>query len=139
VEVIATLNLHAGLEDLRTIRKFLETELSTQHINPDTVYDIVFSVNEITTNVLVHGYSDEEGWLGVEIARKNHDLYLTIRDRAPAFDPTQLPTPDISLPLEQRPMGGLGVYLTKELMDHVSHQLTEDGGNALTLVKKSVF
>ncbi|HLF87371.1 MAG TPA: ATP-binding protein [Anaerolineales bacterium] len=139
MEVIATLNLHTGLEDLRTIRKFLETELTARHINPDTVYDVVFSVNEITTNVLVHGYPNEEGWLEVEIARKNHDLHITIRDRAPAFDPTNLPTPDISLPLEQRSLGGLGVYLVKELMDQVSYQLIEAGGNELTLVKKSVF
>lgn len=139
VEVIATLSLHAGLNDLKTIRTFVETELAARHVHPDMLYDIIFSLNEITTNVLVHGYPHEEGWMQITLACDHHDLYVTIRDQAPAFNPTHLPDPDITLPLELRPLGGLGVYLTKELMDQVSHRVTEDGGNEITLLKKAVL
>ena len=45
-------------------------------------------------------------------------------------------TSNLNLPLEKRPIGGLGVYLARQAMDEVHHRITSTGGNELTLVKR---
>lgn len=61
------------------------------------------------------------------------------RDQAPLFDPTNAPEPDMSLPLDLRPLGGLGVFLIRQYMDEMSYRVTPQGGNELTLVKREVL
>ncbi len=60
-----------------------------------------------------------------------------MRDRAPPFDPTRLPDPDLTLSLEERPVGRMGVFLTRQLVDAVTYRLTGEGGNELTLTKRA--
>jgi anti-sigma regulatory factor (Ser/Thr protein kinase) len=58
-----------------------------------------------------------------------------LRDEAPAFDPTQAPEPDITLPLHLRPVGGLGIFLARRLMDAMTYRRTSDQQNEVTLTK----
>ncbi len=67
------------------------------------------------------------------------DLLIRIRDRAPAFDPTAYPAPDLTVPLEQRKPGGFGIYLMRQVMDDVSYRRMPDGRNELLLVRRSAF
>jgi len=103
---------------------------------PRPIDDLVLAVDESATNIIMHGYRGQPGDIEVEIRRAPDAVVIYLRDRAPPFDPTRLPAPDVTLPLEQRPIGGLGVYLTRQLMDSVTHRLTSQGGNELTLIKK---
>jgi anti-sigma regulatory factor (Ser/Thr protein kinase) len=73
----------------------------------------------------------------VEVRQAGDDLAVTLRDRAPAFDPTLVPEPDVSLPLEQRPVGGLGIYLSRRLVDDMRYRARPGGGNETTLVKRA--
>lgn len=131
----STLRVDAHLDNLAAIRRFVEDAAEALDIDPATIGDIVQSVDESATNIIEHGYRGSPGMIEVEIKREGKALLAVLRDQAPPFDPTQRPPPDITLPLEQRPLGGLGVYLTKMFMDRVIHRVTPEGGNELTLVK----
>jgi serine/threonine-protein kinase RsbW len=65
-------------------------------------------------------------------------LVVCLRDHAPPFDPRSVLPPDPSLPLEVRPLGGMGVHLMKQLVDRVIHRVPPQGGNELTLVKNGI-
>jgi serine/threonine-protein kinase RsbW len=62
---------------------------------------------------------------------------VVIRDWGTRFDPLAVPTPDVSAPLEERPLGGLGLYLMRQTMDEVGFRFDEDDGNILTMVKRT--
>jgi serine/threonine-protein kinase RsbW len=128
----------AELKNLAAIRQFVEEQAEAFETNPDAIPDIIQAVDESTTNIVLHGYRGGPGSISVEVELAGDDLVVRLRDRAPTFDPTQVPPPDLTLPLETRPIGGLGVYLTRQMMDGVSHRALPQGGNELTLVKKAV-
>ena len=62
-------------------------------------------------------------------------VYVTFIDSGMPFDPLKKEDPDVTLPAEEREIGGLGIYMTKQAMDEVSYEY-KDGQNILTLVKK---
>lgn len=134
----AILRLDASLSDLEAIRNFIEDYAQGLKVDPSATYDILLSVTEMVTNIIVHGYRGKSGPVEIEITQQDDALVVFLRDEASPFDPTQVPTPDISLPLEQRPVGGLGVHLTREFMDRMSYRQGLQGGNELVLVKEGI-
>jgi anti-sigma regulatory factor (Ser/Thr protein kinase) len=132
----ATLSVTADLGNLEQIRRFVrEAALAAGAAAPDA-WDLVQAVDESATNVIVHGYRGAKGQLAVAVAIDGDRLVVRITDAAPAFDPTAVAAPDLGLPLERRPFGGMGVHLTRELTDEVRHRRPDGGGNELTLVKR---
>ncbi len=129
----------AGLDDLRSIRSFVEKELSARRVDPQIRDGLVFGANEVATNSLVHGYADQRGPLEVIVRQHGTAVWIILRDQAPPFDPTGLPDPDLTLPLEKRPMGGLGLYMTRQYVDQIRHRITAHNGNEVILVKQDVF
>ncbi|MEO7913057.1 MAG: ATP-binding protein, partial [Roseiflexaceae bacterium] len=90
------------------------------------------AVNEVATNIVVHGYRGRPGAIEIGLRRQGDSIEIRLRDRAPLFDPTCVPTPDLTLPLHKRPLGGMGVHVTRELMDVMRYRVTPEGGNQLT-------
>lgn len=98
---------------------------------------IQLALEELITNVINHGYRDGQPHtftvaLSVPAAGV---IRSVITDDAPAYDPLARAEVDTSLPLEDRPIGGLGVHLVKKLMD-VSHYERRDGKNILTIERR---
>jgi serine/threonine-protein kinase RsbW len=90
-------------------------------------------VEEIVVNVCSYAYTDD-GPLTVTIDNTNHVITMVFKDGGMPFNPLAKPDPDISIPLEDRKIGGLGIFLTKKLMDHVEYEYI-DGKNVLTIRK----
>ncbi len=86
----------------------------------------------------MHGYRGQAGPLSLDIGRQGADLWIRLRDKAPPFDPTQVPPPDETIPLPLRPPGGLGLPLIRQLMDELRYRPLPKGGNEFTLVKRDV-
>jgi serine/threonine-protein kinase RsbW len=95
------------------------------------------ALEEVFLNVATHSAAALGRVPSVEIALtiRDHEVTLSLADDAPAFDPLTLPTPDLDAPLEDRPIGGLGVHLVKELMDVVTYERSGDR-NILSLKKR---
>ena len=129
----------ATVRDLNDMRDFLEGAILTLGGDDDTAGDLVLAVNEAVTNVLLHGYDEQPGAVSLCVEADGQDLRVHLSDDAPLFDPTTVPTPDVNLPLEDRPLGGLGVHMMRQLSDELIYQVADPGKNELTFIKRGVL
>ena len=101
------------------------------------VYGVIRLVTEeLVVNITDYAYPDgSNDFLDVEIERD--EAYITLRfcDGGVPFNPLEQPSPDISLPMEQRRIGGLGLLIVIKKMDSVAYEYT-DGKNVLTVMKE---
>jgi anti-sigma regulatory factor (Ser/Thr protein kinase) len=96
---------------------------------------MVQAVDEAATNAIIHGHAGRTGWVEVAATTRDDRFVVTIEDDAPAFDPTTVPQPDLSVhPAERRP-GGMGVLLARLCVDEMTYRPRPGGGNILTLVR----
>lgn len=131
------LEVPAQLNNLHVVREFVREKAAGFNLSQEVLEDVILAVNEAATNVIVHGYKHGQGTMQIEIrGGETDDCQVCIRDEAPLFDPTTIPTPDLSLPLEKRPFGGMGVHLIRSLMDEMKYNVTIQGNNELILVIK---
>jgi serine/threonine-protein kinase RsbW len=94
------------------------------------------AVDEACSNIIEHAYGGEGiGNIDCSYEVTDRSLIITLRDTARPFDPTVISDPDLDVQLEERALGGLGVYLIRQLMDIVDHRYESGEGNILTLVK----
>jgi serine/threonine-protein kinase RsbW len=126
-----------SMADLPRIIDFMELACEGAAIDPTARFDLKLAVEEACANVIEHAYGGEGGELTVCFAVCGPDVRITVTDRGQPFDPTQVTLPDLSVPLEQRPVGGLGLFLMQQLMDEVRFAFT-DKGNQLSMVKLGV-
>lgn len=133
------LEVEANLEKLAEIRAFVGEKAALLNADPEVVPGVLLAVTEVATNIMVHGYGGQGGVILIEVAREGSSLCIRLRDEAPLFDPTAVPEPDLSLPVDERPPGGMGLFLTRDYMDEVSYRATSQGGNELTLAKQDAF
>lgn len=129
----------ATVRDLNDIREFLESAILTLGGDADVAGDLVLAVNEAVTNVFLHGYNELPGFVSISAVADGDDILVRLTDDAPLFDPTAVPPPDINLPLEDRPLGGLGVHMMRQLSDELYYSVTADGHNQLIFIKRSVL
>ncbi len=132
-----TLRVAAEVHNLAAIRRFIQETGAALDASASAIDDLVLAVDESATNIIKHGYGGQPGDIEIEVWREAEAVVVRLRDQAPPFDPTRVPDPDVTLPLDRRPVGGLGVFLTRCLVDAITHRLTSQGGNELTLTKKA--
>ncbi len=97
--------------------------------------DLVLALDEAFSNAVVHGYAGSTGEVTVRARASPAGVELRIADSAPAFDPfANAPMPDLDAPIEDRAIGGLGVYLIRELMDRAEYR-REKGQNVLFMAR----
>ncbi len=98
------------------------------HVPPATVSRLVLVLDELFTNIVVHGYLEAaDGEIVVEAHTHDARVEVTLTDHAPAFNPLLVPKPDTSLPLEARPLGGLGLLFVRSTADELRYQLLDAG------------
>lgn len=131
----SSLHITAELKNLANIRSFIRDTAASLGFDDAIIPDVVLAVDEAASNIVLHGYKGQKGIIEVEVEREGDALVVRLRDEAVPFDPSTIPPPDLTLPLGQRPVGGLGIYLTRQVMDEVTHRVTPKGGNELTLIK----
>ena len=104
-------------------------------LSPGIRFDVTLAVEELVTNTIGYGYDDGgEHSIDVVLRIEGDTLTVEIADDGRAFDPLQAPEPDLGAPLEERAVGGLGIYLVRKTMDGVAYR-RQDGRNVVTLTK----
>jgi serine/threonine-protein kinase RsbW len=99
-------------------------------------YDINLALEELLTNTISYGFDDGPGHvIEVRIRREAADVVVEVIDNARPFDPFKAPVPNLDASIDDRPIGGLGVYLVKTVMDDVQYRRA-DGRNHVTLRKR---
>ena len=105
-------------------------------LSPELVFNLNLVLEEAVSNVILYAYPKEEHQTISLIARKkDNQLIFVLTDSGKQFDPTQAPDADITLSAEDRPIGGLGIFLIRQIMNTVEYQRIE-GKNILTLGKE---
>ena len=122
-------------DNLPDVREFVEQAAMSLGGTEDAISELVVSTNEAITNILNHGYNHQAGDIEITVGCQNRNLIIQLRDNAKPFDPTTVPKPDITLPLEERTPGGLGVHMMREFTDELSYRTTNNGENKLIMIK----
>jgi len=128
------LRVASDLENLSLVRRFVAEQGAALGAALDAVDDMILAVDECATNVVRHGYRGREGEIEVEVRRDADALIACLRDRADLFDPRIASLPDLSVPLEQRPLGKMGLFFVNQLVDRIEYAVRPGGGNELTLI-----
>ena len=133
-----TLHIAAELKNLRVIRRFVQERAAALGADQDVIADVILATDEAATNAIVHGYQDGPGMIEIELRRNGDAIVVYVRDESAPFDPASVPPPDVTRPLEERPLGGMGIHLMRQLMDEVTNHITPQGGNELIMTKRGV-
>ena len=125
------LTVPGTLESLSLIRDYVRAAAARAGLDKKRTYSLELAVDEIATNIVNHGYQ-EAGRVGDVVVRATieaNELTIVLEDTAVPFDPRRLRRPiQIDLPLAERPIGGLGVFLAMENVDEFDYEY-EDGHN----------
>jgi serine/threonine-protein kinase RsbW len=133
-----SLKIAAELKQMTAVYDFVRKTAAAFELGPTTAYDLQLAIEEAVTNIIRHGYQGQEGEIEIEIEQVGSDIVGYVRDEAPPFDPTTVPAPDLTRPLQEQTPGGRGVLLMRQVMDETTHRVTARGGNELTLIKRGV-
>jgi serine/threonine-protein kinase RsbW len=124
-----------AVSELNRIFSFLDAAARTLALPADLVPELHLIAEELFTNMVRH---QKSGTAAITIALEREADLLTMRIVDPdseRFDPTAMKDPDLTLPIEQRRPGGLGVFLTKRIVDELRYDY-RDRTSTLTLTKK---
>lgn len=131
-----TITLPNDIEKVPQLHEFISSIAEEAGLDMSETMGIDLAVEETVVNVMSYAYP--KGTMGiVNIIASINDKYLsfTISDNGRPFDPTTQSDADITLPAEERPIGGLGIYLVRQIMDEISYERKDDK-NILTLKKE---
>lgn len=130
------LTLSANLDALAYVSAFITTGAERSGLDERATWQVQLAVDEAATNIVQHAYEGTEpGTFTITWEVQDNRFIVTLRDHGRSFDPQEVPTPDILSPLEERQVGGLGIYLMTRLMDEVRFDFDPQDGNFLTMVK----
>ncbi|MCE5321320.1 MAG: ATP-binding protein [Bacteroidales bacterium] len=123
------------IDELTRVARFLE-ELGEKWNLPDPlVFNLNLVMEEALANTILYGFSDDRNHtIEIQCSKSKSLISITIKDDGIEYDPTQKKDPDMSLPAGERPIGGLGIFLIKKIMDSV-HYKRIDNINNLILTK----
>jgi anti-sigma regulatory factor (Ser/Thr protein kinase) len=134
------LTLPGTLEALGPIRRYVQQAAEAAGLEARASYNLSLAVDEIATNTVLHGY-EEQGQTGDITVRAILDaqaLTIVVEDTAPPFDPFTLREPEsLDLPLEQRAMGGLGVWLALRNVHEFRYEYTDHHNRNIFVMQRS--
>lgn len=128
----------ADFQSLASMRRFVERVAVGGEGEPGAIADMLLAMNEATTNLVQHGYRGYPGTIEIEVGYEGDALVVCLRDWSPPFDPAQVADRDVTVPLEERPLGGLGITMMRRLADDLIYRQGPDGANELILIKEGV-
>ena len=127
--------LKSKLSELDTLCRNLERFGESVGLSSKCIFEANLALDELFTNIISYGFKDnKEHTIEIKISLKNNKLVFNIEDDGIPFNPTEVDTPDMECTIEECKIGGLGIYLAKNLMDEVCYQRCKEK-NVLTLKK----
>jgi serine/threonine-protein kinase RsbW len=136
------LTLPAVAASLPSFQAAFDQVCTRAGIAAETRNDLQVVLDEVCSNVFKHAYArtaDQHaamsGTLRLIVRRLPAAIEMTFIDQGQVFDPLSLPAPDLTLPLDERPLGGLGIHLIRQMTDQQSYRHSPAEGNRLSLIK----
>ncbi|ORU00676.1 hypothetical protein D081_0658 [Anaerovibrio sp. JC8] len=128
--------IEATLDNLGKVNDFVEEFLEERSCSSKVKLQMELVVEEIFTNIANYAYGDGIGKVTIEGSLEDNaaQFRLKFMDKGTPYNPLEQPEPDITAGADDRPVGGLGIFLVKKNVDDITYQ-HEDGQNILTVVK----
>ncbi len=131
-----TLIIPARFDQLDAIRRFAVQAAADAGLDEKGLCAVEMAVDEACSNIIEHAYRGiSNGQIECTCESDATSFTVILRDRGRPFDILQVPEPDLKASLKKRKVGGLGIYLMRQLMDVVRYENLGDMGNVLTLIK----
>ncbi|MCX7019700.1 MAG: ATP-binding protein [bacterium] len=128
--------LKNDLSEIQRLSVLAETFSGEQALPSSALFDMNLVLEEIISNVIKYAYNDDGAHqIMVRLRVHGDELSIEVEDDGLPFNPLEAPTPDITQPLEERPIGGLGLHLVKKIMDTIQYSRT-NGINHLVMRKR---
>ena len=126
----------AYLESLGDFREFIKERCANlPGMDNQTLYDVQLAVDEACTNIITHGYKGmDPGSIILSFRIQPDRILVQITDFGHVFEPVEGSQPDVQAALDDRELGGLGLFLIYQTMDNIDYQASEEG-NTLTFTK----
>lgn len=129
------IHLTNDVNQLRRLTDFVLQTAAELKLDEKLCMRLTLALEEAVANVILYAYPGEKDKdIIVQIEEKEKNLIITLMDCGIAFDPTVKERPDISQPAGDRPIGGLGIHLIREIMTTVTY-CRQGNKNILTLIK----
>ncbi len=123
------------IEEIPLLAEKIERLTEEKNISGETAMSINLVLEEALSNIIFYAFIDQKQHLiTISLTFENNNLVILITDDGIPFDPTLHKVPDISVPVEERPIGGLGILLISKIMDTVTYS-RDKNLNILTLTK----
>ena len=135
MSVIEITIVNQGSELVRTA-DCLDRLGAEHHLAPEMIADMQVALDEVLTNIMKYAYTDNaEHEIHIRLRVIDSVLEAAIEDDGAPFDPLAIPAPDVSAPLRERRVGGVGIHFVRKLMDEVTYERA-GGRNRLVLRKR---
>ena len=123
-------------DNLESVLGFVDSELEDCGCSPKTMIQIDIAVEELFVNIAHYAYGSDTGpaTIRVELSEDPRAVTITFIDCGMPYDPLAKPDPDTTLSVEEREIGGLGIFMVKKSMDDMTYEY-RDGKNILTIKK----
>jgi len=116
-----------NLADIEMLAKKIESFGEMQGIPNSIIFAINLSLDELITNTINYGYTDmNEHSITVDLELTETEVTIELIDDGLPFNPLECSDPDIGQDLDERPIGGLGIYLVRNMMNQVDYQRRDD-------------
>ena len=123
-------------ESLNEFREFIKEHCAEiSGMTDEILYDVQLAVDEAATNIISHGYAGlDPGSIILDLDLEPDKLTVSLTDFGHSFEPDSAPIPDVNAPIEERELGGFGLFFIQQSMDGMEYRVTEDG-NTMILTK----
>lgn len=131
-----SLTIDAKRDNLDKVLEFINNELLRFECEEMLLTKIDIAVEEIFVNISSYAYENQgEVEISCNVFEDNFMVEIELKDSGKPYNPLKRDNPDINLTIEEREIGGLGIFMTKKLMDDVKYKY-ENGKNVLSIYKK---
>jgi amino acid adenylation domain-containing protein len=130
------LNVEARIENLDKVLDFLNAELEAINCPQKVRKQLFIAAEEIFVNIAYYAYRPETGSALIRINSDENEIWIEFEDSGKPYNPLEKPDPDITVPVEDRPIGGLGIFMVKQIMDLVEYKY--ENNRNLFKIKKIV-
>ncbi|MCQ2551507.1 MAG: SpoIIE family protein phosphatase [Clostridia bacterium] len=128
------LELDATLDSMGRVMDFIDTELDRLGANMKAKAQIDIAVDELYSNMARYAYGDQVGKVIISMSSEGKNVRIKFINSGEPFNPLEKEDPDVSLGLEDRDIGGLGIFISKNIMDKMEYEYL-DGYNVITVEK----
>lgn len=131
-----SISVKNNVSELKKINHILEVFVKSNNLSSQVLFALNLSIEEILTNIITYGFEDSsEHFILLRLEKEDGLVNIKIEDDGKPFNPLDYDEPDLDKPLEDREMGGLGIFLVKSYMDDVQYQ-REENKNLISMTKR---